>query len=224
MNLSATTTQPTAALAGVPSGVQPQGLMTGRRQAFIRFATEGETAQMYTAGALVKELTRICSRAAIHSIAVTGRDPIGNSEFLLTVLTALDVKLPVVLDTDGQRPERVASFAGAKGLSVLQVHATLTEGDAALERQAQTLKAAADLGLRHVFVMSPKDDVPDAVMLRAVEQVRTMAPGTEVVVHPILGEKPNALDRRWATLLEQVSATHPDVRLVLRVPPPAGLR
>jgi hypothetical protein len=32
------------------------------------------------------------------------------------------------------------------------------------------------------------------------------------------------LDRRWASLLEQASSMHADVRLALRIPPPTGLR
>lgn len=224
MNLSATTTQPTAALAGVPSGIQSHGVWTGRRQAFIRFATEAETAQMYTAGALVKELTRLTARATFHSIGVAGRDPLGNSEFLLAALPALDVNLPVQIDTDGQRPERVASFRGVKGMSLLQVTATLGEGDAAFERQLETLKAAAAIGIRHAMAIVPATDAPDAVLLRAVERVHEAAPGTEIVLHPVGQEKPVVLDRRWATLLDQASALHADVQLVLRIPPPAGLR
>ena len=43
---------PTAALAGVPAGLQAQGVWIGRRQLFVRFAAEAETATMYTADAL----------------------------------------------------------------------------------------------------------------------------------------------------------------------------
>lgn len=224
MSLTPTSTQPTAALAGVPSGIQSHGVWAGRRQVFIRFATEAETAQMYSASALVKELTRAATRATFHSIGVAGRDPVGNSEFLLAVLAALDVSLPVLLETDGQRPERLASFQGARGLTVVQVSATLGEGDAAFDRQLATLQAAAAIGVRHAFAMTPGPDVPDAVVLRAIERVHATAAGTEVVVHPVVSEKPGQLDRRWATLIEQASAVHADVQLLLRIPPPAGLR
>ena len=47
---------PSAALAGVPAGIQSQGAWAGRRQLFVRFAAEAETAVMYTADALAKEL------------------------------------------------------------------------------------------------------------------------------------------------------------------------
>ena len=46
------TAGPTAALAGIPAGLQSQGVWAGRRQLFVRFAAEAETATMYTADAL----------------------------------------------------------------------------------------------------------------------------------------------------------------------------
>ena len=49
----------TAALAGVPSGIQSQGVWQGRRQLFVRFAGEAETATMYRADALAREIDRI---------------------------------------------------------------------------------------------------------------------------------------------------------------------
>ncbi len=225
MTLSPNSTQPTAALAGVPSGVQSHGIWTGRRQVFIRFATEAETAQMYTAGALVRELTRITSRSAFHSLCVAGRDVLGNTEFLNVVLRELTTALPILLDTDGQRPEALASFTGVPHLAAVQVNSTLAEGDAALERAMRTIAAAAGMGLGHALAIAPREDTPDAVILRAIEQAHAASARTEVVIHPLMwADKPGALDRRWSTLLEQCMALHPDVRLVLRVPPPAGLR
>ena len=44
---------PSAALTGVPAGVQSQGAWVGRRQLFVRFAGEAETATMYTSQALL---------------------------------------------------------------------------------------------------------------------------------------------------------------------------
>ncbi len=225
MSLTPNTTQPTAALAGVPSGVQSHGIWTGRRQVFIRFATEAETAQMYTAGALVRELTRLASRSVFHSICVAGRDVLGNTEFLNAVLRQLTTELPILLDTDGQRPDALASFKGIAHLAAVQVSATLAEGDAALERSLRTITNAAEMGLGHALVIGPREDTPDAIILRAIEQVHAASAKTEVVIHPLIwADKPGALDRRWSTLLEQASMLHADVRIALRVPPPAGLR
>src|SRR4029077_13406782 len=73
---------PTAALAGIPAGLQAQGVWAGRRQLFIRFAAEAETATMYTAEALASEIRRSTSRSAFHSISIPGRDPLANVEYL----------------------------------------------------------------------------------------------------------------------------------------------
>ena len=107
-----------AALAGVPAGVQSQGVWVGRRQLFVRFAGEAETATMYTAQALVRELERQLSRSSFHSIAIGGRDTLGNVQFLLTAFGAMKPAVPVMLDTDGQRPE---------ALTVLAPHLAMTQ-------------------------------------------------------------------------------------------------
>ena len=77
-----------AALAGVPAGVQAHGVWAGRRQLFIRFAGEAETATMYTAAALVREIERQLSRSKFHSISIGGRDPLANQAFLVAAFEA----------------------------------------------------------------------------------------------------------------------------------------
>lgn len=117
----------TAALAGVPSGIQSSGVWAGRRQLFIRFAGEAETATMYTSGALV---------------------------------------------------------------------------------------------------LAPRDETPDPVMLRVIERASAVSKETAIIIHPSPAavERGGTLERRWASLLETTSSLHANVRLILRVPPPAGLR
>src|SRR5204862_3058510 len=100
----ARTAGPTAALAGVPTGLQAQGVWTGRRQLFVRFAAEAETATMYTAEALSTEMDRAMTRSRFHSISIGGRDPLGNVEYLRAAFAAKAVPVPVMLDCDGQRP------------------------------------------------------------------------------------------------------------------------
>src|SRR5215472_14221806 len=91
---------PTAALAGVPAGLQAQGVWSGRRQLFIRFAAEAETATMYTADALANELRRSTSRSSYHSISISGRDPLSNLDYIRAAFEKPPVDLPVMLDTD----------------------------------------------------------------------------------------------------------------------------
>src|SRR3954466_223657 len=98
---------PTAALAGVPAGLQAQGAWAGRRQLFVRFAAEAETATMYTADALANELKRSTGRSSFHSIAISGRDPLANVDYLKAAFEKVSTNLPVMLDTDGQRPQEI---------------------------------------------------------------------------------------------------------------------
>src|SRR5262245_47392729 len=99
-----------AALAGIPSGIQRQGVWSGHRQLFIRFAGAAETAQMYTADALARELNRALSRAPYHSVCACGRDALGNADYLVATLRQLPKSQRVMVDSDGQRPEAVGAM------------------------------------------------------------------------------------------------------------------
>ena len=213
---------PTAALAGVPTGLQAQGIWVGRRQLFVRFAAEAETATMYTAAAIAQELKRASARSAFHSISIGGRDPLANLEFLEAALKANEAPLPVMLDIDGQRPEGVKPIA--KHLKLVQV--TLegtTMGEPNIERALQTLRSADGEKLEHALVLAPGEQTSDGQLLRIVEQAHAASAKTVVVIHPPYNT-PVDRDRRWVTLIERSAALHADVRLTLRLPPPTGTR
>lgn len=212
-----------AALAGVPAGVQAQGVWAGRRQLFVRFAGEAETATMYTATALVREIERQLGRSSFHSISIGGRDPLANVPFLLASIGATPPGIPVMLDTDGERPTALSELAGH--LALIQVTVDFTGSDAGIARAIATIEVAAGAGCAHALVLCPREDTTDVQLLRIVEQASVASKAVEVVIHPTTsGAETGMLDRRWATLLEQAVAAHADCRLTLRVPPPAGLR
>lgn len=212
-----------AALSGVPAGVQSLGPWAGRRQLFVRFAGEAETATMYLATALVREIGRQLSRSVFHSIVIGGRDALGNVTFLLAALEAAKPKVPVMLDTDGQRPETLEQLL--PHLALTQVTVDFIGGEAMLDHAVATIAVAAKGGCAHALVLCPRQDTPDSSVLRLVEEVHAVSATTQVVIHPFLtGDSTPMLDRRWATLLEQASAMHADVKLALRLPPPTGLR
>ncbi len=215
------TAGPTAALAGVPTGLQAQGVWLGRRQLFVRFAAEAETATMYTAQAIAQELQRGAKRSAFHSISVGGRDPLANTEFLLAAFEAGPLPLPVLLDIDGQRPDEIARVA--KHLSVVQVTLEGAAIDALVERAMDSLREAKDKGVEHALVLAPGEQASDPQLLRVVEHTHAASDKTVVVIHPPYNT-PIDRDRRWVTLLERSAALHADVRLSLRLPPPTGTR
>lgn len=212
---------PTAALAGIPAGLQAQGVWAGRRQLFIRFAAEAETATMYTADALASEIKRSTARSAFHSISVSGRDPLANVDYLRAAFEKSAPPIPVMLDTDGQRPEAIESMR--KHATMVQVTLEDAALDAMVERAMDTLRAAENAGLQSALVMCPNDQTSDSQLLRIVEQAHGAAGETAIVVHPGPGVAVDR-DRRWMVLLERASALHHDVRLALRLPPPTGMR
>jgi organic radical activating enzyme len=212
-----------AALAGVPAGMQAQGVWAGRRQLFVRFAGEAETATMYSSAALVREIERQSTRARFHSMSVGGRDPLANVTFLITVLDAAKSALPVMLDTDGQRPDEIAPLA--PHLALTQVTVEFVGPDATVTRAMETLHAAGRTKCAHALVLCPREETPDQRVLRTIEDAHAVSAATQIVIHPPTpsGDQP-MLDRRWASLLDQAMATHADSRVSLRIPPPAGLR
>jgi len=213
---------PAAALAGVPTGVQAQGVWAGRRQLFVRFAGEAETATMYTSAALLKEIARQMGRTKIHSIAIGGRDPLGNLEFLNAAFASAPAPVPLMLDSDGQRPEALAMIA--PHLAMTQVTVEFVGPEATRGSAIETLAAASGAHCPHALVLCPREDTTDAQMLRLIEQAHATSAETNIVIHPFLSGEPPVLDRRWSTLLEQAVALHTDTRLILRLPAPTGLR
>jgi organic radical activating enzyme len=214
---------PTAALAGVPAGLQAQGVWTGRRQLFVRFAAEAETATMYTADALAQELKRLIGRSTFHSVSISGRDPLANAEYLCAAFAKHVPTLPMMLDTDGQRPAELGLVA--KHLALIQVTLDGSAGaaDASVERGLESLRIAANQGVEHALVLAPDERTSDGQLLRIVEQTHRASGATMIVVHPPTNV-PVDRDRRWIMLLERGASLHGDVRFGLRLPPPVGTR
>jgi len=213
-----------AALSGVPAGVQALGPWAGRRQLFVRFAGEAETATMYLVAALVREMERQLSRSAFHSVVIGGRDPLASVPFLIAALESAKPKLPVMLDTDGMRPEELPALLGH--LALVQVTVEFTGPEAALDHALETLRVAAKGTVAHALALCPREDTTDSVLMRLVQETHAASAATQIVVHPPIatGDGNPVLDRRWATLLEQAMTLHADTRIALRVPPPTGLR
>jgi hypothetical protein len=198
-----------AALAGIPAGVQAYGPWAGRRQLFVKFAGEAETATIYTAEGLRGELARLTSRSSYHSVAIVGRDALVEEEFLTIAFTDAPA-LPVMLDHDGQRPDAMARLLPA--LALVQVTLDGSEGTAAVERAVESLRIAARAGIAHAVALVPGEAVSDAPLLRIVEHLHAASAQTQIVVHPAADEH----DRRWLPWLERATGMHADVRILPR--------
>ena len=213
---------PTAALAGIPAGLQAQGPWAGRRQLFVRFAGEAETATMYTADALANEIERATTRSRFHSVSVGGRDPLGNVEYITAALGAKEVKVPVMVDCDGQRPEEIKALSKVVQHVQVSMEGSLLATDAPIANAVETMREAARFA-QHSIVIVADERTSDAVVLRIVEHAHEASEKTMIVVHPATGT-PVDRDRRWTMLLERAMALHGDVQLALRLPPPTGMR
>ncbi len=211
---------PTAALAGVPAGVQANGLWIGRRQLFVRFAAEAETATMYTPDALNTELERVIGRSAYHSISISGRDPLANVSFLRAAFEARQPTLPVMVDCEGQRPDAVPELA--RHLALYQVTVGPKPAETVVERALESLKAAAAAKTVHALVLGPDEKTTDGQILRIISQAHLASDQVAIVVHPPL--EGSGQTRRWLMFMEQASALHADIRLLPRLPRPTGMR
>lgn len=210
----------TAALAGIPAGIQAAGPWIGWRQLFVKFAEEAETATMYTADALKGELTRLAGRSRYHSVAVSGRDPLAEGEYLIAALGA-GAPLPVMLDHDGQRPDALDPLL--RFLSLVQVAMDGCEAASVIERACASLALAAQKQVKHAVVIVPAAGASDGHLWRVVEQVHAASGDTAIVLHPSIESASNP-DRRWLLWLERAVHMHGDVRVVPRLPAPTGLR
>lgn len=211
-----------AALAGVPVALQQQGVWCGRRQLFVRFAGPAETAMMYTADALTRELQRALERSRVHSICISGRDALANDAFLVASLKNLNTTLPIMLDTDGQRPsaiEKVQPF-----LRLVQITVETTIEAPALERVGESLRQCQRLGLTAGVAISGRENASDSDYLRIVESIAKADDKVMVVLHPSPAEERKPLDRRWSMLVEQALTRLPDVRVVIRLNGPVTPR
>jgi hypothetical protein len=203
-----------AALAGIPAGIQIVGPWTGRRQLMVRFAVEAETATIYTADALRGELTRLSKRSHYHSIAIVGGDALAEHEFLEKTFHPGGT-LPLMIDHDGQRPDSLYGLMDV--LTLMQVSISGTEGAPSIERICSSIDIAARKQVAHAVAIVPDATTGDAPLLRIVEQVHEASAATQVVVHPIVERAPEQ-DRRWVHWLERAMSVHEDVRIFPRWP------
>lgn len=203
-----------AALAGIPAGIQTVGPWGGRRQLFVRFAGEAETATIYTSDALRGELVRLTGRSRYHSVAIVGRDALVEEEFLSAAFTEA-ITMPVMLDHDGQHPASLERLLAR--LALVQVTLDGSEGTAALRHVHESIRLAASKHVAHAVALLPGDTTSDAPLLRIVEQLHEASEETQIVVH-VTAAQASEHDRRWTLLLEQAMRMHADVRVLPRWP------
>jgi pyruvate-formate lyase-activating enzyme len=177
---------------------------------------------MYTSDALAREIQRALERSKVHSVCITGRDALANEAFLVGCLTQLKVSVPVMLDTDGQRPAALEALQPY--LALVQVSIATSIDGAAMERVVESLKQCARLGVSAAVAITGHETASDSDYLRVVESVAGANGKTMIVLHPSPAEEHKPLERRWSMLMEQATAVQQDVRLALKLNGPVTPR
>ena len=125
-----------------------------------------------------------------------------------------------MVDCDGTRPETVVAIA--PHIALVQVTLDGVVPDAVLDRVMMTLNMAGSAGVEHALVLAPQEKMTDGQLLRVIEQARAASDQTMIVIHPPMNVAEQ--DRRWLMLMERASGVHRDIRLLVRLPPPTGMR
>ena len=177
---------------------------------------------LYTPEMLARHVGRVVGQSPLHSVSLGGRDPLASEELIIDALTRWQSPIPVMVDCDGERPEAVTKVAPY--VAMIQVTVEFVNTTSSLDRALASLAAASAAGREHAAVLTPHEGTTDGQMLWFIEQAHGVAPGTKIVVHPVVGTERAGVDRRYASLVERGMAIHHDLAFWLRIPPPVGAR
>lgn len=233
---------------------QGEGVHAGRRQLFVRFggcplrcrwcdtpASLKPTAHCRVLGAdgehlranplpveaLEAEVAALrASAPPLHAIAVTGGEPLVQAEFLATWLGRARHGLPVLLETAGILPERLAHVLPHVAIVSLDLKCPSNTGERARwDEHATCLRLAVD-ARRDVYVKMPVDEGtrPEEVETGA-SLVADVDPAVPLFLTPIAQP-----DGRLAIPSEDLgrlqalaSRCHPDVRVLPQLHKVLGL-
>jgi pyruvate-formate lyase-activating enzyme len=160
----------------------------------------------------------VASAPPLHAIAVTGGEPLVQTDFLVEWLAGRRSTLPVLLETAGILPARLARVLPHVAIVSLDVKCPSNTGERARwdEHEACLVAAAGDG--RDVYVKVPVDETtdPDEVE-RAARLVARVAPRAPLFLTPLTEPDTTRLTVS-ATTAERLHALasrhHPDVRLL----------
>ena len=223
---------------------QGEGLHAGRRQLFVRTAgcplrcrwcdtpeslvpvatcrilgPDGTRTRPnpFTVEALDAEVHALAAAAPpLHAIALTGGEPVAQAEFLAGWLARRSTRLPVLLETAGVLPRRLARLLPHVAIVSLDVKCPSNTGERARWDEHAACLAAAVGGGREVYVKMPvdADTAPDDVE-RGARLVA--AAGVPLFLTPLTAPDSPAFAIGAADLAQLhalASRHHPDVRVL----------
>ena len=135
------------------------------------------------AGELIAGILR--RETGVHALAITGGEPLVQSEFLEELLREAAFKLPVLLETNGVFSERVESLLPWIDIISMDVKLPSNSGEPELWQQhAEFLRCSR---AKTVYVKVPVDDgTSDDELERAAELVAEVDPALPFFIQPIL--------------------------------------
>ncbi len=225
---------------------QGEGLHAGRRQLFVRFAgcplrcrycdtpeslvpvsacrilgpdgVEHRPNPLSTAE-LDDVVGRLIAAAPpLHAIAVTGGEPLAQTDFLVAWLSGRRTSLPVLLETAGVLPARLGRVLPWVRIVSLDVKCPSNTGERARWDEHEACLVAAAGGGREVYVKMPVDETtaPEEIE-RGARVVAAAAPGAPLFLTPLTEPDTARLTVGGATLARWhalASRVHPDVRVL----------
>jgi len=225
---------------------QGEGVHAGRRQLFIRFGgcplrcrycdtpeslTPAATCRILGADGgrerpnplsvddLVAEVATLRAQSApLHAIAVTGGEPLQQSEFLAAWLARAGGDLPVLLETAGIWPERLQAVLPWVAIVSLDFKCPSNTGERARWDEHEACLRAAVGARRAVYVKMPVDEetAPEEIE-RGARLVAATGPHVPLFLTPLSEPRTPALTVSVPTLERQhalASRHHPDVRVL----------
>jgi organic radical activating enzyme len=225
---------------------QGEGLHAGRRQLFVRFGgcplrcrycdtpaslvpvaecrilgPDGERrrASPLPLETLDAEVSALAAAAPpLHALAVTGGEPLLQTDVLVRWLDMRRVRLPVLLETAGILPDRLRRVLPEVAIVSLDVKCPSNTGERARwDEHAACLEAAVVAG-RDVYVKMPVDDgtAPEEIE-HGARLVAAVDPRVPLFLTPLTEPEGPRLTAA-ATTLERFHALasrhHPDVRVL----------
>lgn len=166
--------------------------------------------------ALVESL--VASAPQLHAIAVTGGEPLAQADFLVEWLAGRRSTLPVLLETAGILPVRLARVLPWVAIVSLDVKCPSNTGQRARWDEHEACLAAAVGGGRDVYVKVPVDETTDpGEVEHAARLVARVAGGVPLFLTPLTEPDTTRLTVT-ATTAERLQALasrhHPDVRVL----------
>ena len=225
---------------------QGEGLHAGRRQLFVRFAgcplrcrycDTSESLVPVSACRILgpdgvehrpnplspAELDEVVGRLVaaappLHAIAVTGGEPLAQTDFLVAWLSGRRTSLPVLLETAGVLPARLGRVLPWVRIVSLDVKCPSNTGERARWEEHEACLAAAVGEGREVYVKVPVDETTDpAEVERAAYLVARVAGPVPVFLTPLTEPDSTRLTVGASTaerLQAVASRHHPDVRVL----------